>query len=146
MRLRWLGLWLVVLAGMTGCDGGLLKARPTPTPTIATSPTPLPTPTPLHVAGMPEDVPLPPGAYDVQVQRAGYLVIFRVKAPLGKVLAFYQQMLPRYGWQGDPVDDRVVGYVATLVRAKPAGERLMLNLHYDVRGGFVVVAVSVARP
>ncbi len=139
----WVWLGMLALAAASGCGKPPVTASPmlataTPTFSLASS---LPAP-----AGVPDDVPLMPGAYDVQVQKAGTLVVYRVKALLGEVLDYYQEVLPRYGWQQTAAQDTVVGYVAKLARAKPAGDRVVLSLRYDVRGHFVTVAISVARP
>ncbi len=142
---RWVWLGMFIIATAAGCGNPLRVVSPAP-PTAAPTPSPSPLRPPPHVAGVPEDVPLMPGAYDVQVQKAGTLVVYRVKVLLGEVLDYYQEVLPRYGWQQTAAKDTVVGYVAKLARAKPTGDRVVLSLRYDVRGHFVTVAISVARP
>ncbi len=139
----WVWLGMLAMAATAGCGKPPATASPAP---VAATPTPSPLPPPPHLEGVPEDVPLMPGAYDVQVQKAGTLVVYRVKALLGEVLDYYQEVLPHYGWQQTAAQDTVVGYVAKLARAKPEGDRVVLSLRYDVRGHFVTVAISVARP
>ena len=137
----WAWLGLLAMAVAAGC-----RKPPTPAPPTRLVATPTASLLPSSPPGVPEDVPLMPGAYDVQVQKAGTLVVYRVKALLGEVLDYYQEVLPRYGWQQTTAEDTVVGYAAKLARSKPAGDRVVLSLRYDVRGHFVTVAISVARP
>ncbi len=143
--MRWWA-WLGVLAMAAAAGCGRPSVPVSPTAAAAASPTPSPLPPPPQVAGVPRDVPLMPGAYDVQVQKAGTLVVYRVKALLGEVLKYYQETLPHYGWQQTAAQDTVVGYAAKMARAKPGGDRVVLSLRYDVHGHFVTVAVSIARP
>ncbi|NPA92371.1 MAG: hypothetical protein GXO56_01650 [Chloroflexi bacterium] len=140
----WRVLAVTVLAACAIPSGGsLLPAGATPS--LTPTPSAVPTPTAPVVAGVPEDVPLMPGAYDIQVLRANHLVVYRVRAPLGTVLRFYQSALAQEGWQQPAMSDPVVGYVATLLRFKPPGDKLVLNLRYEVKGGYVVVSISVTR-
>ncbi len=144
MRRFWRWVLIMTLAACTATTGAQ-GTRGAPTPVTPSPGVATPSPVPPVVAGVPEDVPLMPGAYDVQVLRANHLVVYRVRAPLGQVLRFYQSALAKRGWQQPAMSDPVVGYVATLLRFKPSGDKLVLNLRYDVRGGYVVVSISVTR-
>ncbi len=141
----WRVLAATVLAACAMPSGGALFSAAGGTPPLAPTPSVVLTPTAPVVAGVPEDVPLMPGAYDIQVLRANRLVVYRVHAPLGTVLRFYQSALTQEGWQQPAMSDPVVGYVATLLRFKPPENKLVLNLRYEIKEGDVVVSISVTR-
>jgi len=143
--------WVVVVLGISALGIGLLTActfpiaGKTPTPTHTLIPTAAPTLTPTPVPGVPEDVPLMPGAYSVQVMRPNLLVVYRVNKPLEEVLAFYQSVLQRYGWHQLSLGDTVVGSAATLMRFKTNGDRLVLSLRYKPAERATIVAISIKR-
>lgn len=143
--------WVVVVLGVSALGIGLLTACSLPvsgrvlTPTQTLIPSVTPTPTPTLVPGVPEDVPLMPGAYSVQVMRPNRLVVYRLNRRLADVIAFYQRVLQRYGWQQPSPGDAVVGAAATLMRFKVGGDRLVLSLRYKPEERATIVAISVKR-
>src|SRR4030065_1667461 len=83
-------------------------------PTVAV----LPTSPPNEV---PEDVPIMPDAYELQIANALNLT-YKVAVKIEDVVAFYQEEFPNYGWDKKNNPDSVVASMAPIARGKEKGD------------------------
>ncbi len=151
-RFGWM-LLLVGLATMLAACG--LKPKPTPKPTpVVPASTESTTSSggeaataPAAESGpqIPDDVPVMPGAYKLQVLRHGTQIVYQVDGTIEDVIAFYQQELEALGWQMAGPPDNAVGSIATMLRENQAGDKMSINLQYNPLGNFVSVNIAVVR-
>lgn len=106
----------------------------TPQPVVATS----------VPAGIAEDVPIMPEAYDLQVPNE-LNIIYRVDLQIKDVVAFYQQELPTKGWEKPANPDSVVGSMAQMARTKANGDRITFSIQYNPVGEFTIVQIFITR-
>jgi hypothetical protein len=116
-----------------GNDAEVVDARPEPT---ALS---------LSESGAASDIPVPDEAYKLQIMRKGNSVNFQVDSTIDEVVSWYQQELPKYGWELAGPPDSAIGAIATMLRENAAGDRMTLNMQSNDLGGFVSVTIQVLR-
>ncbi len=107
------------------------------------SPTEPPAPPPANEA--PADVPLIDGAYDVDIQRGGTQITYKVDADVQTVVDFYHEVLPPLGWEIKGPPDSVVGNIASMLRKNAADEQLSVNMQYNPNAQFTVVTIALSR-
>ncbi len=95
--------------------------------------------------GVPDDVPVMDGAYQLQVTRSGNKVLYQVDASVEEVIAFYQEELPKFEWEMAGPADNVMSFIGTMLRENVAGDRLAINLQGNDLGGFVILTISISR-
>jgi hypothetical protein len=95
--------------------------------------------------GVPEDVPIMEGNYELQVTPDGGNLSYKIDAEHEDVVAFYQAELEKLGWEMTRSPDNVVGAMATMGRTNENGDRVTLNLQYNPVGKFTVVRIVVLR-
>ncbi len=149
----WFSFFLIILALLLSACG--LKATPTPKPTPVvpassggesnTNGETEAAPPTESGPQVPEDVPVIPGAYKLQVLRHGTQVIYQVDGAIDEVLSFYQQELDKLGWQMAGPPDSAVGSIATMLRQNEAGDKLSINMQYNPLGNFVTINIAVVR-
>jgi len=93
----------------------------------------------------PEDLPLPDGAYKVDVSAGGTQVSYQHDGTIEQMVTFLQEELPAFGWdiQGSP--DSAVGAIATMLRKNEAGDTLSVNMQYNANGDFVTLTMAILR-
>jgi hypothetical protein len=101
-------------------------------------------PTTSQASSAPEDVPIMPEAYEVQVSNQ-LNVSYKVKSTIQDVVTFYQQEFVNYGWDVVNNPDTVIGSMAQLSRSNAAGDRLTFSLQYNPVGEFTIVTIYVTR-
>jgi PBP1b-binding outer membrane lipoprotein LpoB len=106
-------------------------------PTVAV----LPTSPPNEV---PEDVPIMPDAYELQIANALNLT-YKVNVKIEDVVAFYQGEFPNYGWDKTNNPDSVVASMAQMSRGKENGDRIAFSLQYNPVGEFTIVQIYIVR-
>lgn len=92
-----------------------------------------------------DDIPVPQGAYEDKISSDGLQIIFKVAGDPEGVVAYYQENLPASGWEMAGPQDTAVGNSALMLRAKPNGDRISINLQYNPNGQFTVVTMVVTR-
>ncbi len=92
---------------------------------------------------VPENVPVPPGAYDIQVARSGTQVSYKVDGDIAPLVEFYQAELPGLGWTQECAPDSALGNTATMLRSNEIGEQLSVNMQYNQLGNFVAITMSL---
>ena len=95
--------------------------------------------------GVPDDVPVMDGAYQLQVTRSGNNVLYQVDASVDEVVAFYQEELPKFEWEMAGPPDNAIGSIGTMLRENAAGDRLTINMQGNDLGGFVRLTITVSR-
>lgn len=154
MKKHTLTALILLLALLLGACG--LKATPTPKPTPVVpaggessggesggeTAEAAPTTNGLQV---PEDVPIMPGAYKLQVLRHGTQIVYQVDGSIDDVLSFYQTELEKLGWQMAGPPDSAVGSIATMLRQNEAGDKLSINMQHNPLGNFVSINIAVVR-
>ena len=94
--------------------------------------------------GPPEDVPILPDAYDLQVPNELNLS-YKVALPIADGVAFYQEELPKNGWDQINSPDSAVGSMAQMTRSKTDGDRITISFQYNPIGEFSIVQVYLTR-
>ncbi len=95
-------------------------------------------------SGLPSDVPVMQGAYDMEVPNS-LNVTYKVNSPIKDVVAFYQTALPENGWDQSNNPDSVVGAMAQISRSKTNGDRITFSLQYNPVGEFTIVQIFLNR-
>ena len=93
----------------------------------------------------PEDIPLHPEAYDIDVARNATQLNFKVPVDVEGIMTYLQGELPPYGWTTEVTPDSAVGNIATMLRQNEAGNRMAINIQYNQLGDFVTIAMSITR-
>lgn len=94
---------------------------------------------------LPEDVPVMEDAYDLQVGRRENTVVYQVDTTIEDVVSFYQEELPKLGWELRGPPDNAVGSIATMLRYNSAGDQLAINMQGNELGGFVTLTITISR-
>lgn len=94
---------------------------------------------------VPEDVPVMPGGYDLEVIREGSRVNYTVDQDVETVISFYQTELEALGWMNTRSPDSSVGAIGSMSRENEAGDKLTINMSYNANGGFSVISISILR-
>lgn len=95
--------------------------------------------------GAREDIPIMESAREVQVLRGGRTITYSVDADIDTVVNFYQEELPKHGWELAGPPDSALASIATMLRENESGDRMTINLQENQLGGFVRVNISVVR-
>jgi hypothetical protein len=104
-----------------------------------------PTPEVELEGGIPEDLPLMEGAYQIQAGHAGKNVSYQIDGTIEDVLTFYQEELPKFGWELSGPPDNAIGSIGTMLRENVAGDRLTINMQSNEVGGFVKLTIVISR-
>lgn len=104
-----------------------------------------PTPVVELTGGIPNDLPMMEGAYEIQAGHSGQNVSYQVEGTIEEVLAFYQDELPGFGWELSGPPDNAIGSMGTMLRENVAGDRLTINMQANVVGGFVKLTITITR-
>lgn len=64
---------------------------------------------------VPEGIPIMDGATNLQVARDGTNIQFQIDGAIVDVVAFYQEVLPDFGWVIAGPPDNVIGLIATML-------------------------------
>lgn len=106
-------------------------------------------PTPEGVAlnenGVPVDVPMPEGAYDLRVEANNTRITFKVDGALQDVVTYFQEQLPTLGWTETLGADSAVGSMGTIGRKNGTEDKLSINMSFNPNGNFVTVTMDVIR-
>ncbi len=97
------------------------------------------------LAALPEDIPVPRGAYDENISNDGIQINYKIAGTAEAVVAYFQENLPSAGWEFAGPQDTAVGNTALMLRSKPNGDRISINLQYNPAGEFTVVTMVVTR-
>ncbi len=136
---------IAILVFTVACSSG--QATTPPQAPVATQPSGSTTQQPVVTtapATVPEDVPIMPDAYDVQVPNQ-LNVSYKAPAQIKDVVAFYQTALPTAGWDQTNNPDSVVGNMAQMSRSKANGDRITFSLQYNPVGEFTIVIIWITR-
>jgi hypothetical protein len=146
--------WLFIIASLllismllTACGGSqeTTVAEENPVATQESSaPEEIVASEPSEDSGVPEDVPMIPDAYDLQVSNKTR-ISYKVDKTVQEVVEFYQSEFENYGWTVVKNPDSVVGNMAQMSRSNEAGDRLIFSLQYNPIGEFTVVQISITR-
>jgi hypothetical protein len=90
-----------------------------------------------------EDIPIMEGAKNIQASRGGQTVIYEADGEIDAVVSFYEEELPKYGWEMAGPPDTALASIATMLRENQAGERMTINMAGNKLGGFVKITISV---
>jgi hypothetical protein len=85
---------------------------------------------------VPEGIPIMDGATNLQVARDGTNIQFQIDGAIVDVVAFYQEVLPDFGWEIAGPPDNVIGLIATM---------LAINMQANELGGLVLLTITVNR-
>jgi hypothetical protein len=106
---------------------------------------PEPTEVPLDESGAATDIPVPEDAYKYQIMRKGSSASYQVDMTIEELVTWYQEELPKVGWEMAGPPDSGLGAIATMLRENEAGDRLTINMQANEVGGFVSVTIVVIR-
>ena len=95
--------------------------------------------------GVPDDIPIMEGSYDLQASSTGNNVSYQVDATVEEVVLFYQEDLPNFGWELAGPPDNAIGTIGTMLRENAAGDRLAINMQFNQVGGFVRLNMRINR-
>jgi hypothetical protein len=142
-----LPIMFVLLVLLVACSKGEEASGPAENPIAtqgslpSTQKSPAPTKAPL---GVPEDVPVMPDAYELQIPNE-VTVYYKVDLPLKDVVTFYNEELPNYGWEQPKIPDSALGAMAQMARSKSDGDRITLSIQNNPVGEFTIVQISLTR-
>ena len=94
--------------------------------------------------GIPDNVPVMDGVYQLQAGRTGKNVIYQIDASVEEVVAFYQEELPKFEWELAGLPDIAIGSIGTMLRENAAGDRLAINMQANELGGFVRLIITIS--
>jgi hypothetical protein len=94
---------------------------------------------------VPDDVPVMPGAYNLDVIREGSQINFYVDAEMEEVMAYYATELAALGWEETRTPDSAIGSIGSMVRQNAAEDALSISMSYNANGGFTVIQIAVSR-
>jgi hypothetical protein len=138
---------LFILLVTVSCSKGQATTLPVDNPVTTQEPSsPVQDTTEVVVQpnGPPEDVPIMPDAYELQVANELNLT-YKVNTPLEDVVKFYQDELPKSGWDQINNPDSVVGSMAQMARSNVNGDRINFSLQYNPIGEFSVIQIYITR-
>jgi hypothetical protein len=96
-------------------------------------------------AAFPQDLPLPEGAYKVDVSAGGTQVSYEHTGTIQDMVDYLQSELPGFGWDVQTSPDSAVGSIATMLRKNAAGDTLSVNMQYNSNGDFTTLTMAVLR-
>ena len=113
------------------------QAEPAPTSDAA----------PADAAGevVPDDVPIMPGAYNLDVIREGTQVNYTVDGEIDAVMVFYEEELATLGWTETRAPDSAVGAIGSMTRENEAGDKISLNMSFNPISGATPIAIAISR-
>jgi hypothetical protein len=132
---------LVLGLSLVGCFGGGEEADPNVTPT-AVSEGPR---SDTQGEAVPEDIPVIPGAYKMDVISNGTQVNFTVDGDIEYVMDYYSTELEALGWMPTRAPDSAIGSIGTMSRENAEGDVVSLNMSYNANGDFVLVQIAISR-
>jgi hypothetical protein len=95
--------------------------------------------------GVPDDIPIMEGAYELQSARSANNVTYQIDATVEEVVLFYQEELPQFGWELAGPPDNAIGTIGTMLRENAAGDQLAINMQFNQVGGFVRLNMRINR-
>ena len=104
-----------------------------------------PTPVVELEGGVPADLPLMEGFYQMQAGHEGKNVTYQIDGSVEDVLTFYKEELPEFGWELAGPPDNAIGSIGTMLRENVAGDRLTINMQANEVGGFVKLTIVISR-
>jgi hypothetical protein len=135
-------VWVMVVFALSGCFGGggdLVDPNATPTQ-VSEGPRVDP-----QGQEVPEDIPIMPGAYRLDVISGATQISFTVDGDIQSVMDYYAAELAEYGWEPTRAPDSVVGVVGSMSRQNEIGEIVSVTLQYNQNGNFVTVTIAISR-
>jgi hypothetical protein len=142
-----LSIILFILVLTVACSKGQGTTAPVENPVatqVPSSPVQQTTDVVNQTKGPPDDVPVMPEAYELQVMDQ-FNLTYKAAVPIADVVAFYQEELPKNGWDQVNNPDSVVGNMAQMTRSKTNGDRISFSIQYNPVGEFTVVQAFVTR-
>lgn len=136
-----LGLLLVACGKKQETSAPVINPEITQEVNTSTEQTEIVAPQPV---GAPEDVPIIPDAYDIEITDK-LNQNYKVDLPINDVVEYYQTELPKNGWDQINNPDSVVGQMAQLTRSKLNGDRINFSLQYNPIGEFSIVQIFITR-
>lgn len=94
---------------------------------------------------VPADVPVMPGAYNLDVIHEGSQVNYTVDGDIEAVMSFYQEELAALGWSETRAPDSAVGAIGSMTRKNDAGDLISLNMSYNQVNGATTIAIAISR-
>jgi hypothetical protein len=94
---------------------------------------------------IPDDVPLPEGIYNLEVNRDQTVITFRIDGGIEPLVAFFAEELALLGWTPMRSPDNVIGAIGTMSRQNDAGDKIAINLQYNQIGDFTTVYITITR-
>ena len=134
-------VWVTLLFTVSACFGGGDQGDPNSTPTSVSEGPRVDT----QGEAVPDDVPMIPGAYNLDVFSGGTQINFRVDGSVEAVMEYYAIELEAEGWMPTRAPDSAIGVIGSMSRQNEAGDLVSLNLSYNSNGDFVTVAIAVSR-
>ena len=96
-------------------------------------------------AAFPVDLPLPDGAYNVDVSAGGTQVSYLHAGTVQDMVTYLQTELPNYGWTAQTSPDSAIGAIASMLRKNDAGDTLSVNMQYNSNGDFTTLTMAILR-
>lgn len=100
---------------------------------------------PVDELGVPVDVPIVPGAYEIRSERENTRITYKVEGTIDDVVTFYQMELPTYNWTKMRGQDSAVGAMGSISRENENGDTIAILLSFNPNGNFVSVAIDILR-
>ncbi len=141
------GIILILTVLLAACGNNQSTTAPVENATTSetgTTTTQGPAATERSKNGVPEDVPIMPDAYELQVATELNLS-YKVDATIQEVVDFYQAEFPNYGWDVINNPDTVVGSMAQMSRSNANGDRLIFSLQNNPIANFTSVTIYITR-
>ena len=98
-----------------------------------------------QTGGVPEDIPIMEGAYNMQITPDGTNISYRIDAEIEDVVTYYQEALASLGWEMTRSPDTMTASMGTMGRTNANGDRVTLSLQYNPKGLFTVLQMVVLR-
>lgn len=95
--------------------------------------------------GVPTDIPLIDGFYDLKTEANHARIIYKVLGTNQDVVAFYVTALPEAGWDQMLGADSTIGALGTMGRKNAKTDKLTINLSFNPNGNFVSVVIDIFR-
>lgn len=136
---------LVLVLALAGCSGG---DAPDEGVVVSDGPAPGSGEAILEDAAgdvVPEDVPVMPGAYNLDVVRESTQINFTIDADLQTVIDWYAVELEANGWLATRSPDSAIGAMGSMTRENAAGDKISLNLSFNQVSNATTVAIAISR-
>ncbi|HUF37739.1 MAG TPA: hypothetical protein VMN57_04390 [Anaerolineales bacterium] len=135
-------VWAMLVFALSGCFGaGVEEVDPNVTPSqVSEGPR-------MDTEGqeVPEDIPIMPGAYRLDVISSGSQINFTIDGDIQSVMDYYAAELAENGWEPTRAPDSVIGVVGSMSRQNAVGDVVSVTLQYNSNGNFVTVTIAVSR-